>query len=453
MALALSAGSQAAPFNLAPEGDAILGAGSDLAGSDDVAIYQAGIINVVNDQDVAAPGPFNIRVARSVDTFTGNPDDDFRLYDFVGVLFDSPQNNVSSLRVQNFIANDGGWWGPPATVAMNGVPLVAEDLTAPDVQVTTNGGATWTTVSSTSNYITSYAGVVRGVGVPTSSAGPLATFNFASQSGINGIRLIGEGGGNAGSGPGFLGVIEFEVLQDAGVVFPTLNVNTATGAMTLTTGAGTPRGIQGYSITSSADVGGINAAAWLSVADNYDAGSPGPNQIDSNDQWTKLSGAASNIELSEIQIGGNGGSLAANRSISLGNAWIRNPFGEDIAMEVILPDGRRRRVDVTYNGAATNPLQLGDFNFDGAITAADWPIVRDNFNADFAGLTPAEAYSLGDLNADGANDALDFAQFKAVFDAANGVGAFQAMLNQVPEPSALILLVGGLAGVCRRIRR
>jgi hypothetical protein len=448
-----AAGSQAAPFNLAPDGDAILGAGSDAAGTDDVAIFQAGIINVVNDQDVAETGPFDIRVNRSVDTFTADPADEPRVFDFVGVLFDGPQNGVNSVRVQNFIANDGGWWGPPAMVAQNGAPLIASDLVSPEVQVTTNGGTTWTTVASTSNYVTAYTGVVRGVGVPTSSAGPLASFSFAPQAGINGIRLVGEGGGNAGTGAGFLGVIELEVLQDVGVVYPTLNINTSTGAMTLNTGTGTARGIQGYSISSAADVGALNPAAWLSIADNYDTGHPGPNQIDANDPWTELSSASTNVNLSEFQFDGDGGSLAASRSIPLGNAWIRNPFGEDIRMEITLPDGRKRRVEVTYNGAAENPVKLGDFNFDGSINATDWPVVRNNFNANLTGLTAAEAYALGDMNTDGVNDELDFAEFKTAFDAVNGVGAFQAMLAQAPEPGSQTLLALGAGAAFRRRRK
>jgi hypothetical protein len=440
----------AAPFNLAPDGNAILGAGADTLGTSDVEIPHAGIAGAVNDQDLANPGPFNITIGRSVDSYSGTePSGEF---DFVGVLFDAPQSGVNTLRVQNFAAVDGGWWGasgPP----QGGVPLAPADLAAPDVQVTANGGATWTTIASTSNYVTAYSGVVRGPGFPTAGAGPLATFNFASQSGINGIRLIGNGGGDA-DGNGFVGVIELEVLQDAGIVFPTLNINTSTGAMTLNTGVGTARGIQGYSITSDASIGALNPAAWLSVADNYDTGHPGVNQVDSNDQWTELTSAASNADLSESQIGGDGGVLNASRSIPLGNAWIRNPFGEDIGLEVLLSDGRKRRVEVTYNGTTENPLQVGDLNFDGSVTALDWPVVRNNFNSNLASLTRAEAYNLGDLNGDGVNNRADFAVFKGLYDAANGVGAFEVMAAAVPEPNCLFLSAIGIcmAALSRRSR-
>ena len=451
--LAMADNSLAASFNLAPDGDAFLGAGSTTSGSSDVVIVSSGLLGSINDQFVAAPGPFNIRAGQSVDTFTGDAANNSRIFDFVGILFDTPQNGINSIRVQNFAAADGGWWGAPDTIPHDGIPLAAAELIAPTVQVTTNGGTTWTTVTSTSNYVTTYTGVVRGNGVPNASAGPLATFNFASQSGVNGVRLVGEGGGNAGAGPGFIGVIEMEVLQDVGVVFPTLNINTTTGAMTLNTGAGTARGIQGYSITSSDEVGSLKPSAWLSVADNYDMGHPGTNQVDTNDQWTELTATLSRTDLSESQFGGDGGLLNGSRLIPFGNAWIRNPFGEDVQMELQLADGRVRKVDVTYNGGTENPLIFGDLNFDGQISGLDWPTVRDNYGANLLGMSKAELYNLGDLNGDGANNEFDFSEFKSLYDEANGLGAFAAMLSGVPEPGSLTLISIVVMSLTARRRR
>ena len=109
-------------------------------------------------------------------------------------------------------------------------------------------------------------------------------------------------------------------------------------------------------------------------------------------------------------------------------------------MEVILSDGRTRKVPVTYNGMSDNPIQLGDFNGNGTIDAADWPTVHDNFNGNLMGMTLLQRYARGDLNDDGRNDRFDFAQFKALFDAANGAGSFNAMINTVPEPATIAIL-------------
>jgi hypothetical protein len=147
--------------------------------------------------------------------------------------------------------------------------------------------------------------------------------------------------------------------------------------------------------------------------------------------------------------------LGPNLALSLGNAgaWIANPFGNDIEMEVLLTDGRTRKVPVTYNGMSDNPIELGDFNGNGTIDAADWPTVRDNFNADLTGMTLLQRYARGDLNNDGRNDRFDFAQFKALFDAANGAGSFNAVLGAVPEPGSLTILAVGTGLIGLGLRR
>jgi hypothetical protein len=47
------------------------------------------------------------------------------------------------------------------------------------------------------------------------------------------------------------------------------------------------------------------------------------------------------------------------------------------------------------------------------------------------------------LNNDGKNDRFDFAQFKALFDAANGAGAFNSIVAGVPEPTSLVTMAIG----------
>jgi hypothetical protein len=97
---------------------------------------------------------------------------------------------------------------------------------------------------------------------------------------------------------------------------------------------------------------------------------------------------------------------------------------------------------------STPSMRLGDFNSDGNVTSADWIILRNNQLADLSGKTFQEAYFLGDVTADLANNHADFAAFKQIYDEANGVGAFAAMVGGVPEPSTVVLLL--LAGMFGR---
>ena len=49
---------------------------------------------------------------------------------------------------------------------------------------------------------------------------------------------------------------------------------------------------------------------------------------------------------------------------------------------------------------------------------------------------------------------MDFSVFRSAYDAANGVGAFAAMVAGVPEPgSAMLLGLGAVVGLARIRRR
>src|SRR5687768_11529205 len=102
--------------NIAPLGMPIIGAAGNLTSGSGVIVDHLGPIDEVND------GVFNLNLApngyaidgdgllgpngNGVDTFAGGVTEN--RFDFVGVLFDEPQYGVTSVRVQNFIANDGG---------------------------------------------------------------------------------------------------------------------------------------------------------------------------------------------------------------------------------------------------------------------------------------------------------------------------------------------------------
>ncbi|MBA3483823.1 MAG: hypothetical protein H0T51_18620, partial [Pirellulales bacterium] len=107
--------------------------------------------------------------------------------------------------------------------------------------------------------------------------------------------------------------------------------------------------------------------------------------------------------------------------------------------------GRIYRVNL-FEGAG---VVFGDLNRSGAIDAADWMLLRDNFNADLSGLTTVEAMARGDLNGDLLTDEFDFGLFKDAFDQFNGDGAFAALLH-VPEPAAGLLFAMAAVGLLRR---
>ncbi len=88
-------------------------------------------------------------------------------------------------------------------------------------------------------------------------------------------------------------------------------------------------------------------------------------------------------------------------------------------------------------GAPAVPLV--DLNIDGVISSADWAIVRANQHVSLSGKSLAQAYRLGDFNGDLANNHADFVEFKNLYDAANGVGSFAAMVASVPEPASLAM--------------
>jgi glucose/arabinose dehydrogenase len=96
------------------------------------------------------------------------------------------------------------------------------------------------------------------------------------------------------------------------------------------------------------------------------------------------------------------------------------------------------------------PTLLGDLDGNGIINTEDWVTLRDHFNTDLSGLSPAEAKALGDLNGDFDNNAYDFALFKKAFDEANGNGAFASLLG-VPEPSGCC--VWTMAGAAWMVRK
>lgn len=153
---------------------------------------------------------------------TNGPQNNTAPLDFVGALWGTPRSDVVSIRLNHFLFFDGGWFGTELgdQDARNGFANDAaqnqadgDDVAAPLVQVTSDGGASWTTIGATEDYVNTIRPLVV---AGTSSLVAPVVFDFTAPSAINGVRLIGYGGGRSDvpggqDETGFIGVAELEV--------------------------------------------------------------------------------------------------------------------------------------------------------------------------------------------------------------------------------------------------
>lgn len=109
------------------------------------------------------------------------------------------------------------------------------------------------------------------------------------------------------------------------------------------------------------------------------------------------------------------------------------------------------QLDVAVSGQPA-PGSSADLNLDGFTNLSDWLIFVANSGKSTALLTQRDAYMRGDLDVDGDVDFFDLRYFKSAYDYINGVGAFTEIQN-VPEPSAALLLISSSSSICLRHRR
>ncbi|MEZ6101606.1 MAG: PEP-CTERM sorting domain-containing protein [Pirellulaceae bacterium] len=207
-----------------------------------------------------------------------------------------------------------------------------------------------------------------------------------------------------------------------------LTVNRDTGAVQLHNNTTAPVQIDGLSILSPA--GTLNVGNWNAINRTGDADSGG--SVDASNVWHEFS--AKDTDLSEGTLGTL--TVGIGATVNLGNAWDKY-FDEDVQLQYQLAGtGEIVNGIVAFQGNNDMAYVEGDLNFDNAINALDWDTYIANAPSDVSALSGAGAYARGDLNGDGLNNIQDLNQFITLYDAANGAGAFQAMVSSVPEPAS-----------------
>jgi hypothetical protein len=194
----------------------------------------------------------------------------------------------------------------------------------------------------------------------------------------------------------------------------------------------------------------LNPSGWTPIAGRLDAPANGGNgTFDPDSGWAVSSSSATS--LAEAASSGNGGRLAMNGSIGLGNAWVRSPF-QDVVFQFQLEGGAVSTGLVNYVGT---PALFGDLNNSGEIDRGDFAILSQHSYSDLMAETTIGAYRKGDLDGDRDNDFADFQEFRRAFDVANGAAAFEALLAElaVPEPGSTFLAIHALFALACLKRR
>ncbi len=184
------------PSNLASLGRGILGKKATLDAGVEIPVFNSGTAANIND------GNLNTRV----DTYgPGDP------VSFVGIIWSNLVTKpLFDLKLTLALFGNGGWFGPGGIDPGAGGLLTDAHVSEPRVEITADGGQTWTVVDHTSDYLASLIGTGIGGGAFPNPNRAMATFTLASPvRDIDGIRLVGSNGGTANGG--FLGVFDLAV--------------------------------------------------------------------------------------------------------------------------------------------------------------------------------------------------------------------------------------------------
>ena len=112
---------------------------------------------------------------------------------FVGVLWSSPVSKpISFLDLRLALFGNGGWFGANGVDPGAGGLLTADHLVEPRVEVTTDGGTTWSVIAHNPSYVASLTGQAIGGGTNPNPNPVTVTFALTQPAvNIHGIRLVG----------------------------------------------------------------------------------------------------------------------------------------------------------------------------------------------------------------------------------------------------------------------
>jgi hypothetical protein len=230
---------------------------------------------------------------------------------------------------------------------------------------------------------------------------------------------------NMSAGPDVLPV--FEVIS--------LEVDTVTGNVRITSNVETPVRLDYYTITSAE--GALDTQGWNSLADqNLD--SIGQGQGESWDEADQ----SNEFQLAELFLLGASGVSSAS-PLELGRAFDVSAFGAGVNGDLVFRYGKQGS-DTLFSGVVNyvtaQPL-VGDYNHNGTVDAADYVVWRNTL--DSTSVLDAD----GDR--DGTVDQDDYNVWRAAF---GSVASADAALQTatVPESTSVYMLIAGAVFIIHR---
>ena len=231
-----------------------------------------------------------------------------------------------------------------------------------------------------------------------------------------------------------IGGHEFRLLDGPSDVV--LEVNRATGALTLKNNLSVAQAIELKSYTIESPSGALDAAAFNGLRGDLPAFPPG-NGLGSG--WDLGLGSNDN-RLAEANYNGVSTLATGVSNLMLGNAYRGVSLAEDLTFVWTNSDEEVYNARVTYVGVAPVGL-LGDYNDDSVVDAADYTVWRDNLGS---------SVTLPNDSTPGTVTEADYTVWKTNYGLAAAPTTTSAAAPEPSSVSLVLLALGALAGRRRK---